>query len=659
MTRKVFVTGTGTDVGKTVIAAALVRGWQKHTQTSHYWKPIQTGLEVDWDTIKRLSPDTKIHPALAHYPDPISPDQAVLRSQRPATPLAKMLDSLREIDAEPLVVEGAGGLLVPLGGGQGNWRDFLSASGLEPILVAHTGLGTLNHTAMTIEAMDLKGLKPSVVVLSGPEHRENLASLKDMFPDLAPRIVWFPQINPLEGTQEFHDQSLNLARFVDQCLEGEEVQDVFDMDRQWVWHPFTQHKTAPPPLELVRGAGVWLTDREGKRYMDATSSWWVNSIGHGRREIASAIARQQAQLDHVIFAGTCHEPAAKLSQRMVELSHGHLQRVFFTDNGSCAVEVGVKMAIQSFHNRGINRSKIVCLKGGYHGDTFGAMSLSGTEGFHGMFQDQLFSTLKIAPVTSHPSEWSPRGSLDRDQALLEARALFEEESESLAGILIEPLVQGAGGMLMHDEAWLLGLQSLAHEFKIPLILDEVFTGLGRLGTYFAFQRAGLKPDIVCIAKGLTGGNLPLALTMATGEIFEAFLSDDKSKALFHGHSYTANPIACAAANATLEIYEKEQLLRRSRQIEARFRDWARMASDEFKIMNGRVQGAILAFEWPGTLVGDYFSDLNSRIIMKGRDHGFLIRPLGNTTYFVPPLTISDEELEFGLKAIESILREVR
>ncbi|MDD1422443.1 adenosylmethionine--8-amino-7-oxononanoate transaminase [Dolichospermum sp. ST_sed1] len=363
--------------------------------------------------------------------------------------------------------------------------------------------------------------------------------------------------------------------------------------------------------------------------------------------------QQQQKLDHVLFAGITHEPAIILSKNIIQLTQGHLHKVFFSDNGSTAIEVALKMAFQKFANTGVKRTKFLGFHGSYHGDTFGAMSVAKSDGFHQVFEPLMFQSIWTRPLTHHASYLCPNGLEDRQQVYLELVEKFERHQHELAGVIIEPLIQGAGGMLMQCPEFLQFLQTLCKKFKIPLILDEVFSGMGRIGDYFAFLKANLDPDIVCIAKGLTGGNLPLALTLAKQEFYDAFLHEDKAMALLHGHSFTGNPIACAAANATLKILQSENLIDKAKNIENVFSKW--IDENRTKVNNARCLGAILAFELPQSGFNDYFSNSGMEYISKAQDKGLYLRTLGNTVYFVPPLVITENELSFTLEVLTNSL----
>jgi adenosylmethionine-8-amino-7-oxononanoate aminotransferase len=383
-----------------------------------------------------------------------------------------------------------------------------------------------------------------------------------------------------------------------------------------------------------------LETAEGEQLIDASSSWWVNTIGHGRPEIARAIAAQQQRLDHVLFAGATHAPAAQLAQKVLALAGPPFEkgRVFYSDNGSTAVEVALKIAYQEHAQKGQPQRRLfISFEGSYHGDTFGAMAVARAEGFHGIFAPLFFES-RCLPLD-----------------LAQVSACLAQEATVIAAVIIEPLLQGAGGMKIHSPAFLQGLAALTKQYGIPLILDEVFTGLGRLGANFAFQRAGVRPDLLCVAKGLTGGNLPLAMTLATQRSFEAFLDEDKSKALLHGHSYTANPIACAAALAALDIFVSEDLAGRARVFEAHYQTWI-AEHTPFGLRNPRAIGGVLAFEWPGSGAGDYFHQGMQAVPVVARRQGLFLRTLGNTVYFMPPLATDDATLKKGLHALSQTLR---
>lgn len=652
MSFKLFITGTDTDIGKTFVSASLVKALEN--EGVKYWKPVQTGYpDDDCSTVEEMTSKVDILPPNYCYTLPASPDQAAEHESKEAPNLEKLVRATSEVHG-PLIIEGAGGLKVPLNNDGETWLDYLKETKLETVLVARTGLGTLNHTSMTLDLLELNNVKIRAVILNGERHEANELSLKRMHPKI--NFLHFPKFQQTLGS-EWLSESSNLAHCLEMLDDTQERTTIFDDDRRHCWHPYTQHKGAEDPVHITTAKGPWLSTSKGEKLLDGTSSWWSNTIGHGHPAIAKAIYKQQQSIDHVIFAGATHEGAVKLSRRLSALTRHKLPKVFFTDNGSCAVEVAMKMAIQRFVNQGIKgRNKFITLEGAYHGDTFGAMSVGGSDGFHNAFKDFMFESHVVTPVTEHPSSLCPKGKDAYPEEIEKLKALFNKESSKLAGLIVEPYIQGASGMNIQHEPWLKDLCQLAKYHDIPIIFDEVFTGLGRCGDIFAYQRLDLDPDIVCIAKGLTGGNLPLAATLAKDEIYLSFFDEDKTKALYHGHTYTANAICCAAANATLDLYEDEHLVSRSQELERRFKTWISTNSRALELKNPRAAGAILAWELPGTGFGDYFHDKASLIPQLAREHGLFLRPLGNTLYFLPSLRISDKDLEFSLDALERTMK---
>lgn len=405
-------------------------------------------------------------------------------------------------------------------------------------------------------------------------------------------------------------------------------------DQRLIWHPFTQEKTAPPPLWIDRGEGAYLYDRSGKAYLDLISSWWVNLHGHAHPEIADAIHAQARQLEHVIFAGFTHEPAVTLCERLNEHTHPAFSKYFFSDNGSTAVEVALKMAYQFWWNQNQpQRQLFVAFEGGYHGDTFGAMSIGKSSAFHRPFQDFFFQT-HLLPF---PETWEGDDTVAQREAtiLAQFQALLHETKDQLAGIIVEPLIQGAGGMRCCRPTFLNQLMAMAQEHGVLVLFDEVMTGFGRTGTLFAYEQLEHVPDILCVSKGITGGFLPLALTVTSERIYGAFQGDTFDKALAHGHSYTANPLGCAAAIASLEVFQQPQTQAQWQGLVAAQKKAAKRfyQAGLDRIQRVRNVGTLVAFDWQTQ--GDDAKALTT-LKARGLEAGFLIRPLGNTVYILPP-----------------------
>jgi adenosylmethionine-8-amino-7-oxononanoate aminotransferase len=396
-----------------------------------------------------------------------------------------------------------------------------------------------------------------------------------------------------------------------------------------VWHPYTQHRIAPPPIAVVAAEGAHLITADGRRILDGISSWWVTLHGHGNSRIAAAIARQATRLEQVIFAGFTHEPAVKLAEELTRITPPGLARVFYSDNGSTAVEVAIKMALQYWRNRGENRATIVALEGAYHGDTFGAMSVSERGVFTQVFADFLFDVERLPDP----------GTGDIVAAFTEL--LERDGGGKVAGIIVEPLLQGAGGMKMWSAATLRALRDAAESAGVLFIADEVLTGFGRTGPAFACDAAGITPDIMCLSKGLTGGFLPMGATLATERIFNSFLSDDRRATFFHGHSYTANPLACAAALASIAQLDDTSAARRCR-IEELHREWIHGISAHPRVRDARVLGTVAAFDIEGD--AGYLSGASARLAQHCLSNDVLVRPLGNVVYLMPPYCVEESDL---------------
>ncbi len=411
-----------------------------------------------------------------------------------------------------------------------------------------------------------------------------------------------------------------------------------------VWHPFTQHGLEEPIPLVVRGEGAILHTADGQRIIDAISSWWVTTHGHCHPRIMAAIAHQAQQLDQLIFAGWTHQPAEDLARRLVDLVPRPLDHVFFSDSGSTAVEVALKMALGYWTNRGKPRHRIIVMQHSYHGDTFGGMSVGERGVFNRAYEALLFDVATVP----FPRAGAEQATLDA----LEAACAGGD----CAAFIVEPLVLGAGGMLVYPPSVLAHMRSICAARDVLFIADEVMTGWGRTGTLLACEQAGVVPDIMCLSKGLTGGSLPLAVTMATPTIYEAHFSTDRAKQFFHSSSYTANPIACAAALANLDIWRDEPVLERISALAARQAKglalWA-----EAGLEKPRQCGTIIAADFPAAADAGYLADIGPRLKAFFTERGVLLRPLGNTVYAMPPYCISAEDLASVHSAVADAARE--
>ncbi|MEA2625888.1 MAG: adenosylmethionine---8-amino-7-oxononanoate aminotransferase [Candidatus Binatota bacterium] len=440
-----------------------------------------------------------------------------------------------------------------------------------------------------------------------------------------------------------------------------------DWDHRHVWHPFTQMEEwlAAEPLIVERGEGNELVDVDGRRYLDGVSSLWCNVHGHRKREIDDAVRDQLDRIAHSTMLGLANVPATVLAKRLADIARAPLTRVFYSDAGATAVEIALKIAFQYWQLRGEERRTVFAsLAEAYHGDTLGSVSLGYSEGFHRFFRPILFPTLRLSP----PHVFRFYRGLDAADAvhaaLEEARRELRARAPEIAGVFVEPLVQGAAGMWTHPTEYLRGLRELTSELGLLLICDEVATGFGRTGTMLAIEQAGIAPDLLCVAKGLTGGYLPLAATLASEEIFSAFLGRyEERKAFFHGHTYTGNPLACAAALASLAVFEAEGVLERFRR---RIATLAELLDREIaplpNVAEVRRAGGMVGIELmrdPARRVAyDPGQRIGNRVILAARRRGVIIRPLGDVVVLMPPLSITEAELATLVGVTAESIREV-
>lgn len=418
-----------------------------------------------------------------------------------------------------------------------------------------------------------------------------------------------------------------------------------ERDRSCIWHPYTQMKKARDPIPIVRGKGVYLYSADGSRYLDGISSWWVNLHGHAHPYIIEKMKEQALQLEHVIFADFTHLPAIELAERLLKIIPGNMSKIFYSDNGSTAVEVALKMALQYFYNRDqkTTQTKVICLKQSYHGDTFGAMSAAGKNCFNQPFWDHLFSVETIDPPI-----------VGKEEIAISQLEVILKKSYS-ACFIFEPLILGSGGMITYSAKGLEHMLQLCRQHGVLTIADEVMTGFGRTGTLFACDQISEKADIICLSKGITGGFLPLGVTACTEEIYKAFLGDHLHQALLHGHSFSGNPLACACALASLDLLLDEKCTQQRKMIAKSHAAYCEKISNHPKLKRCESIGTILILEFFAE-TSSYFSTLRDRLYSFFLERGILLRPLGNVLYVLPPYCITRDELDFIYKTINEYLR---
>jgi adenosylmethionine-8-amino-7-oxononanoate aminotransferase len=418
------------------------------------------------------------------------------------------------------------------------------------------------------------------------------------------------------------------------------------VDEQYVWHPFTHLKYAETPIHLVKGEGAFFYDADGNKLLDAISSWWVNLHGHCHPYISQKVIEQLHTLEHAIFSSFTHEPAVSLAQRLI----GHLPenqtKIFYSDNGSTAVEVGLKMVLQYWHNQGITKKKFIAFENAYHGDTFGGMSVGARNVFNNAFENLLFDVIHIP--------------LPNDENIESITSTFESwftNHNDIAGFIFEPLVQGAAGMLMYDEKHLDTLIAVCKKHRVVCIADEVMTGFGRTGQFFATDYLQNKPDIMCLSKGLTGGYMPLGVTSCAQFIYDACVSEDKTKTFFHGHSYTANATACSAALASMDLMEKEETWKQIQLIEQCHSRFVTSHQNHKALKDIRQKGTILVLELNTDEHTHYLNNASESIASYFLKNGVIVRPLGNVLYLIPPYCVTESDLKLVYELIDRFLEQ--
>lgn len=418
---------------------------------------------------------------------------------------------------------------------------------------------------------------------------------------------------------------------------------LLEKDQKYIWHPYTQHKTAALPVVIKSGNGAFLYDIDGKEYIDAIASWWVNPFGHSNKFIADAIYKQLTTLEHVLFGGFTHEPAVQVSEQLLAMMPSNQQKVFFSDNGSTAVEVAIKVAFQYFFNKNQKKTTLIAFEDAFHGDTFAAMAASGISFYTQAFAEMFLEVVRI-PV---PIEGKEQESYDSLQKVI--------ETYEVSAFIFEPLVLGAAGMVMYEPETLDKLLEICKMNNVLTIADEVMTGFGKTGKTFACDYLQNQPDMMCVSKALTGGTIPMAITTFTQEVFDAFYSEDINKALFHGHTFTANPTGCAAALASFQLLQTNEIQNNIQHINQRHLEFQNSIKGHSKVLTTRVLGVIFALEIESSENEQYYGNMRNKLYNYFIENGVVLRPVGNIVYILPPYIISDEQLNKVYQTIENAI----
>ena len=648
-----FITGVGTGVGKTLVTTILCHQLSRLGRPVSALKPIVSGFSAedphsDPALILRSvgrSPTPEAMAAIApwRFAAPLSPHLAARREGR-SIALEEVVACCRAQEHENrglLLVEGAGGIMTPIDPTQ-TVIDLIIALDYPVILVTGTYLGALSHTLTALHALRDAGMTVQGIVVSESEESIGLAETVESLEPFAAADVPLIGLPRLSGSHEDKlRQAPRLTRVCDHSrtlLPSPSRPSWYEEGLPHVWLPYCQMQVAPAPLPVIRTHGCRIVLADGRELIDGIASWWSVCHGYNHPHIQEAVGRQLATMPHVMFGGLAHEPALVLADRLTAIAPPGLTRVFFTDSGSIAVEVALKIALQYWLNTGRpEKTRFLCFTNGYHGDTFGAMSVSDPErSMHRAFRH----VLARHEVVDIPTDETSMARLD---------ALLANKAPELAAMIIEPMVQGAGGMRFHTPEVLAALHAMARKYDILFVADEIATGFWRAGHRFACDAAGIEPDLLCLGKALTGGTITMGATLAREEIFAAFLSDDWNTALMHGPTFMANPLACTAANASLDLFEREPRGSQVRAIETGLRAGLEPCRALPGVVDVRVQGAIGVVQLAEDV--DVYA-LRPRFV----DQGVWVRPFKDVVYLMPPLVIEEEDLGVLTRAVQEVLR---
>jgi len=660
MSKGIFITGTDTDVGKTVTTLVLGALLQKQGLDVGVMKPVQCGGNDAVLLKEGLGIKDALEEINSYYaPEPLSPNIAFAR-QKIVINEKKIISGYQQLSRQHdiVLVEGAGGLMVPLK------KDYVIADlikdlDLEVIIVARLGLGTINHTLLTVAQARSLGIIIKGIIFNQIENRREgipEATNSDIIQEFGdvPVLGIIPYLKKVGVKEVLKQCRLDVKVFLNPsnplCQRGEKL---VRWDKQYLWHPFTQMQDwlQEDPLIIDRAQGSYLMDTNGNRYLDGVSSLWVNVHGHGKNEIDAAIKQQLNKLDHSTLLGLSNTPAIELAKALVEIAPKGLAKVFYSDSGSTSVEIAVKMAYQYWQNIGKTKKvKIAHLANSYHGDTLGSVSVGGIDLFHKVYRNLVFKTIQV----NFPDCYrAPKGKKYPDYAfehLDQFEQLLKKKHQTIAALVVEPIVQGAAGMIMWPKGILKRMAELCKKYEVIFIVDEVATGFGRTGKMFACEHENVKPDILCLAKGITGGYLPLAATLTTQEIFNGFCFDYRhQKTFFHGHTYTGNPLCCAAALANLKIFKKEKTLVKLQPKIKFLEEQLRRFYDLSCVGDVRQRGFMAGIELVKSRVTKasypWEKKVGARVCQEARAQGVILRPLGNVMVLMPPLSMSRQELK--------------
>ncbi len=680
--RGLFITGTDTDVGKTVVTAALAHAFKQRGMSVGVMKPVATGcrrgpggrlISSDVEQLLRASgaadPVELVSPY--RFAPPAAPLVAAAEASSAVPPSVISLDRVEEAFHQLarrhdfVLVEGIGGLLVPLNEKQ-TVADLARRLGLPVLIVARAGLGTLNHTLLTIETARSAGLDIFGVVLNGGTGRPSLAERTN--PAVIERLggvkivstipkLSKPSVKQIASHLKIPAILQELRRMKTEKRRW--AQQLSRADRTRIWHPFTQMSDweKEEPLIIESGDGVYLTDVKGDRYLDGVSSLWVNLHGHRHPALDRALRHQIGKIAHSTLLGAASVPSIELAEELLKITPKGLSQVFYSDSGSTAVEIALKMAFQYCQQNGApRRRRFVHFVNAYHGDTVGSVSVGGIDLFHQVYGPLLFKGFKV------PAPYPYRG-MTAEKSLQILEKTLKAHHREIAALIVEPLIQGAAGMMTQPPGWLKRVERLCRRYGVFMIADEVAVGFGRTGKMFACEQENVRPDFLCVAKGLSGGYLPLAATLTTEQVYRGFLGSYASlRTFFHGHSYTGNPLACAVALENLAIFRRERVLRR---LQPKIRLFAKELKRFQELphvgeirQRGLMAGIEIVQDKKSKRPYPWEAGIGIKVCSELRAKGILLRPLGNVIVLLPPLAISPEEIRLLCRETYAAIKEI-
>lgn len=670
MREGIFITGTDTGVGKTVVSVGIASSLQKRGIDVGVMKPIQCGGDDAEFLKKNLQLKDELSLINTYYAKgPFVPTVAFRKASLEIDP-SRIIANFNQLKERHqfVVVEGVGGLLVPI---KEDYfvSDLVLDLGLPLIIVSRPGLGTINHTLLTLKTARECGLEVIGVIINsldprraGIPEKTNPGMIEKLGAVTVLGIV--PHLKDPKKIGKAVSESVDIKKIIEEPKEKTRF-PWLDWDKKYIWHPFTQMQDwqKDEPLVIEEAKGCYLKDTEGKWYIDGVSSLWVNIHGHRKKDINQAIKAQLNKVAHTSLLGLGNIPSIELAKKLVQVAPCGLEKVFYSDTGALAVEIALKIAFQYWQNIGKKKKiKFIYLENAYHGDTIGAMSVGGIERFHKTYKPLLFDSFKVSSPYCYRCAKNKSFPACNFMCLEELEGILKRYASSIAALIVEPTVQAAAGMIVWPQGALKKMRSLSKKHNILLIADEVATGFGRTGKMFACEHEGVTPDILCLAKGLSGGYLPLAATLTTKKIYNAFLGDYSRKTFFHGHTYTGNPLACASSLACLELFKREKTLDKLKpKIRILQKGLLRFRELEY-VGDIRQKGFMAGIE----LVRDKLTKqpfpaekrVGAAACRYARRYGVILRPLGDVIVLMPPLAISGRELNRLIDAAYNSVKSV-